>query len=468
MYNIWLITSNPNLAQIMHQYLPSPIRMVNLPNVERARSVWGKLRKDQIPQLIFLESAVPAESCRELLEESGMEAIPLIAIISKSDHREAVFAAGADDYLIMPISSQELNLRLETHLLRPTLHREILFQIINSLGNELISFSSPGMRRLADTFNAQSAWLGISPANQKNAQIAQSYNLSLAERTEAENLYNQLMKEEITEAWFAAPPLIKHQTGKHIILPIKIDGKIFGALGLLFQSAYPLSRFEQRALALISPVLGQLLEARFSQNEIHNYLDQYGLLVLTARLITEGIDFDKIASRLLQQILMILDAKQIELWLTHEDPDRLDLISSYGSTVERRLDQLATSSGLIASVFKSNRLLHLAAANTSTDYDPQKDRLDGIAQYALLAVPLQKGDRCDGVLAAINRIESPFSNQSEILLETIAKILAIALENTHLAQELRQSQAIQRKLLQQIENFRSQMSRMDQINGEIQ
>ncbi len=76
------------------------------------------------PDLIILDVLMPEvngfELCRMIRQRSEMSQVPIIMVtaISREDDKVAGFAAGADDYLVKPVSLKELSARIRVLLTR--------------------------------------------------------------------------------------------------------------------------------------------------------------------------------------------------------------------------------------------------------------------------------------------------------------------------------------------------------------
>lgn len=87
-----------------------------------------QLVSKEIPDLVILDLMLPVmngiEVCRHLREQPHTAAIPIIMVTAKADEIDRVVGleVGADDYLVKPVSTRELLLRIKAILRRSRPH----------------------------------------------------------------------------------------------------------------------------------------------------------------------------------------------------------------------------------------------------------------------------------------------------------------------------------------------------------
>lgn len=83
------------------------------------------------PNLILLDVMMPGidgfETCRRLKEMKGMKEVPVIFVTAKNETPDLAegFRSGGVDYLVKPINTEELMVRIETHLTNHFLTRQL-------------------------------------------------------------------------------------------------------------------------------------------------------------------------------------------------------------------------------------------------------------------------------------------------------------------------------------------------------
>jgi DNA-binding NtrC family response regulator len=85
----------------------------------------------QVPELILLDVVLPGidgfETCRRLKQEEATQAIPIIFLtaLDQIEHLATGFAGGGADYITKPFRKEEMLLRVEVHLERARLQRQL-------------------------------------------------------------------------------------------------------------------------------------------------------------------------------------------------------------------------------------------------------------------------------------------------------------------------------------------------------
>lgn len=91
---------------------------------------WDELERTR-PDIVMLDVDMPTvngiELCRVLRNDARWSSVPVLFLTSKRDAStvDAIFAAGADDYLVKPVIAQELIVRIRNRRDRIELHRAL-------------------------------------------------------------------------------------------------------------------------------------------------------------------------------------------------------------------------------------------------------------------------------------------------------------------------------------------------------
>ena len=117
---IWFISKQDALLRSFQETLYFPAKLKHLSDL-KAVEVYldGQAGEVIPPALILLDTATGPDlitTCQKLCQVKLTSKLPIIAIIAKLDERQPALTAGADDYLLLPLLSAELQRRLAGYL----------------------------------------------------------------------------------------------------------------------------------------------------------------------------------------------------------------------------------------------------------------------------------------------------------------------------------------------------------------
>jgi transcriptional regulator with GAF, ATPase, and Fis domain len=156
-------------------------------------------------------------------------------------------------------------------------------------------------------------------------------------------------------------------------------------------------------------------------------------------------DLDRVLQYAIEQVVMLLEAEGASVLLLDEARQELyfHVAEDTRPGVERRLREVRfpADQGIAGWVVREG----VSALVPDLTQDPRHyrgvDAQTGTQTRALICVPLRTQDRIIGVLEAINKRQDAFSPADVSLLETLAPMLALAIENSRLIQALQGAQA---------------------------
>ncbi len=467
MTHILLISPDNTLFHPFRTALPTNVELVQLPTVAETQNYLTFAQSNEIAiDLIILHTEDIrrlAKALSDLRNETSIAHIPLIVLLANPEDRQQALQLGANDYLLLPLISDEINARVQAHLRSPLQTFQSIALVIDHLKQGLMSTDTweQGLVNLSKVFKATSAWVFLVDKVNEKTILAGGYNLPpLLTQNEA-NLYGeidaffQMLTQTEDKAFNKIVGPYEVWPGRtdtnglthHILIPLHNDKQLLGVLTLAYNDLPNLSKFEKQTLTILGQSLGVLLEMQRIQEETQGYATQNAFMVLIARTISERLDLSAILALTLEQVVPLLNASGGDIWLLSKDNMHLDLTSSLSSPlahhkhVRRLKDQ-----GLIGWVAQKNKSLYTTAPFDDPRCDPNVDQLRDIANYSLVAVPLSHRGYVIGVLAVYNKQGTPFANRDAILLEGIASLTASAIANARMLQEI-QANSDQRRIL---------------------
>ncbi|MCB0174756.1 MAG: GAF domain-containing protein [Anaerolineae bacterium] len=454
---IILITDQTVFPDTLASALPTPVPVIHFKSVIEANAHFDSTsHKPTHHDLILVDArgntAVVAD-CRHLCQQAPSHPLPLIAIIDRPTDRDVVFEAGADDYLLWPLIPAEVQPRLANYLNYALYGFDNLLKTIHQMN----SGASPhtlnrGVKTLAETFSAAAAWLLLpQPANPVEFELAGQFNLPPLFRRNPQLLiearqgqlapFNSVINAPLiidSTDLAEADPMEMNGLNHYLILPLTSDQKLIGVLALAYHSRPVVSMVEQKKLLILGQNIGTLLDMFHHQEESQIHAMQNALLVLITRVVDEQSDLNTTLSSTLELATPLFNASGSHIWLLTGDKQGLELTASLSRRFSTNtVNYRPKERGLVGWVVEHSRPLLIPVAVDDPRFDPAVDKIDGVGQYALLAVPLNHRAKPIGVMALHNERKIPFTEQDRILLEGVAALTASVIANRQLWQELR-------------------------------
>ncbi|HUI13755.1 MAG TPA: GAF domain-containing protein [Xanthobacteraceae bacterium] len=231
-------------------------------------------------------------------------------------------------------------------------------------------------------------------------------------------------------------------------VPMLKDGRFVGAISIYRQEVRP---FGDKQIALLQNFANQAviaIENARLLNELRESLEQQTATADVLRVISASPgELQPVFSTMLENAARICEAKFGTMLLA--EGDRFRMAATYGAPpawAEKRTREPAFKPGPsnnIARAARSKKPQHIPDLRLDQSYIEQEPAAVALADIAgartLLVVPMLKDDVVVGVIGIYRDEVRPFSDKQVALLTNFAAQAVIAIENTRLLNELRQS-----------------------------
>jgi signal transduction histidine kinase len=160
--------------------------------------------------------------------------------------------------------------------------------------------------------------------------------------------------------------------------------------------------------------------------------------------LTATLDMQQVIDRLLQAVTEIIGAEGGSVWLWDEEREGWLICRGalhHGLSQSLVNLRLCPGEGIASWVAKTGKSTTVPYAPADRRFSPNIDARTGYHTTSLLAMPLRVRDAVIGVLEVVNKKEGDFTDADCSLIETLAASGAIAIDNAHLVETLRQQTA---------------------------
>lgn len=210
------------------------------------------------------------------------------------------------------------------------------------------------------------------------------------------------------------------------LVPMRARGCVLGVLGVMNYTPYDFTPQQIAVLSAIADQIGIALTNARLYGEMRRRLDELTMLHEVSLAAASTLSLEEIADRVAGVVKQRLGFEHMGLMLLDE---RRGILRSVGhcAGAER---ELKAGLGLEGWVAERGVALRLGDVTQDSRY---VERFPGV--QSLLIVPLAVGERVIGVIEAASPRSYAFSADDERLMSTVARQLAITIENARLYQE---------------------------------
>ncbi|MDX1934037.1 MAG: GAF domain-containing protein [Capsulimonadales bacterium] len=202
--------------------------------------------------------------------------------------------------------------------------------------------------------------------------------------------------------------------------------------------------FDKEDLKIVSGMGGlvaQMLQAHALQ-EFHRRAEERRKLLDHIRgHLQRTLNLELLISRILDEVNTAIHAEAQSIWLVDESASLIRCRFATGPGAEA-IKQIAVplGEGIVGNTVARQEAYLIADAQSDVRHSRRADRKTGITTHSLVSVPLVRDGRTIGAIQAINkRDEASFTTEDLDLLQSIADIAALAIENARLYAELENS-----------------------------
>ncbi len=219
-------------------------------------------------------------------------------------------------------------------------------------------------------------------------------------------------------------------------VPILSKDEIVGVMNLRKREEYSYPTPQISLLFTVSRYLGSAIENAIVYDEVVKKARQLDLLSKVSRTIVSDYYLKEILQLIVTMTAKVMDSKICSIMLLDEKKEEL-VISATQSLSDDYINKPNLKVGQSISgqvVLKKKPITVLNVTKDPGFMYPEIAQKEGIA--SLLSVPMMIKDRVIGVINSYTTKEHAFNKEEIDILQAVANQAAVAIENTHLNQEI--------------------------------
>ncbi|MRS89445.1 formate hydrogenlyase transcriptional activator FlhA [Enterobacteriaceae bacterium RIT714] len=282
---------------------------------------------------------------------------------------------------------------------------------------------------------------------------------------------------EFRQAWpLLADGNLYPPFGHYCLLPLAVEGRIFGGCEFIRKADQPWTEAEYERLhtfTQIVSVVAEQIHSRVTDNVDYDLLsrerDNFRILVAVTNAVLSRLDMDELVSEVAKEIHHYFKIDAISIVLRGHRKGKLTIHSTHyldetnPAHEQSEVDEAGT---LSERVFKSKEmlLLNLNERDELAPYERMLFNSWGNQIQTLCLLPLMSGNTMLGVLKLAQCEEHIFTTTNLKLLRQIAERIAIALDNALAYQEIHR---LKERLVDENLALTEQLNNVDSEFGEI-
>ncbi|MDQ6959688.1 MAG: PP2C family protein-serine/threonine phosphatase [Mariprofundaceae bacterium] len=157
-----------------------------------------------------------------------------------------------------------------------------------------------------------------------------------------------------------------------------------------------------------------------------------------SQILSRELHLDMLLQRIMETVQQVMEAEACSLFLLDDQTGDLLFQVALGEAEEKlkNLRCVPKGSGIVGWVVEHGRALHIDNVHADSRFNPYFDQQTGFQSRDLLCAPIFYRNTCIGACQVINRRSGSFSKDDLYLLESLAQMSAVAIENARAHQQL--------------------------------
>ncbi len=314
----------------------------------------------------------------------------------------------------------------------------VLFRKVRSVA--LNAPSGPEVRLLDQGWSRNiEPWLVSTRIEQGYPEIVESL-LEINQELLPPMLANRktVMISDIQKSWLNTPK-VKEQLFSFkslLFIPLLIDGEIIAGLLGVWIKEHQLSHFETKAVELVSNQMMMVFRTARLQNSLQTQVDRLQALLEVSTVIYSSLDYQGVLEKVIHHAKNLAGADGCSIYLLdHQEQILKPLVTNYEEYKDQIMNfRLHLGEGVTGKVAQTG----LGIISNYAEADTRTVQIPGTPEEpeSIISVPLMWSGDVIGVITLNAKGHKRFREEDLNLLTIFARLVADALENARLFQDL--------------------------------
>lgn len=458
-FSVLVVERDPHILSQVRRILEQDFEVYT---ATAGRSGWD-LFQSVSPDLVLLGWELADMAGLDLLAQikESSRLVPVVVLAGASETAAiAALRHGADDYLSKPLSPDEVRERVH-HNLEKGLQARAQASLNEQLQRQLATFSAlrEVTRETSAATDLYELLHRVLEQTLRNLELDAGIVFTsedgdlvpLAHRGLPQSIASALTRRRITWDDPSLKPLqeatgaIRTRSGEQrggplslavgyaftAVVPLWAQGRRWGLLEVAGRSERTEKDLE--VLTTVGQQLAIVLANARLQETTALRVRELALLNEACLALTSDLDLEQILTTIMMRTSDVIGVVTGSLLLADEESGELIFRISLGGNAERLLSRrIPPGRGIAGWVFQHGQPLLVSDVHQDARYYPEIDRYTGFLTRSVLCVPLRVRGRSFGVIELVNKISGDFTEGDLRLLESVAALIATAIEQSRL------------------------------------
>jgi adenylate cyclase len=235
-------------------------------------------------------------------------------------------------------------------------------------------------------------------------------------------------------------PETDRKTGYHtrtiLCMPMKTrQAKILGVLQVLNKREGVFTSGDEELLEAFGGQAAIAVQNALLNEEIRKRMETSEILLNVMRVVSSELEIDQLLQKIVAVTSQVMNAERCTLFLVDRKTGELWSKVAQGAGMSEI--RVPRGAGLAGHVALTGETVNIKDAYSDPRFNPEVDRKTGYRTRTILCMALHNDKKeVIGVMQVLNKREGVFIEEDEQLLEALVSQTAIALENSHLFEQV--------------------------------